>query len=143
MQETRCYYISALMLTCFRLKKGRAKFFRPETIVASFLRLMVLSFKVLSNHSSKRQFLVLNWRLDLYQSQIYAGKHFFFLHAPSKQLFTWQLSNAICVCKTCLTTILLKHIVNVVIVVYFSWIRWKANHLHNTAFSSCSVNLGV
>ena len=65
--NVRCYYISALMLTCccyilalvltcFRLKKGRATFFRPETIVASFLHLMVLSFKVLLNHSSKRQF---------------------------------------------------------------------------------------
>ena len=31
----RCYYISALVLICLRLKKGRATFFRPETIVAS------------------------------------------------------------------------------------------------------------
>ena len=54
-------YISALVLTCFRLKKGRAMFFRPETIVVSFLHLMVLFFKVLLNHSSKRQFLVLHW----------------------------------------------------------------------------------
>ena len=40
-------YFSALVLTCFRLTKGRATFFRPETIVASFLHLMVLLFKVL------------------------------------------------------------------------------------------------
>ena len=43
------YYISALVLTCFRLTKGRATFFRPETIVASFLHLMVLFLKVLFN----------------------------------------------------------------------------------------------
>ena len=43
-----CCYLSAL-LTCFRLEKGRATFFWPETIVASFLHLMVLSFKVLWN----------------------------------------------------------------------------------------------
>ena len=45
-------YISALVLTCFRLAKGRASFFRPETIVTSFLHLMVSSFKVLLNHKS-------------------------------------------------------------------------------------------
>ena len=44
----RCCYISALMLTCFRLTKGRATFFRPETIVASFLHLMVLFSKQFS-----------------------------------------------------------------------------------------------
>ena len=58
----RCCYISALVLTCFRLTKGRATFFRPETIVAGFLHLMVFLFKVLSNHSSKRQFLLLHCR---------------------------------------------------------------------------------
>ena len=57
----RCCYISALVLTCFRLKKSRATFFRPETIVASFLHLMVLFFKALLNYSSKRQSLVLHW----------------------------------------------------------------------------------
>ena len=35
------------MLNCFRLKKGRATFFRPETNVASFLHSMVLLPKVL------------------------------------------------------------------------------------------------
>ena len=49
-QHVRCCYISALVLTCFRLKKGRATFFLPETIVASFLHLMVLFFKVLLSH---------------------------------------------------------------------------------------------
>ena len=44
------------------VEKGRAMFFWPETIVASFLHLMVLLFKVLLNHSSKRQFLVLHCR---------------------------------------------------------------------------------
>ena len=43
-------HISALVLTCFRLTKGQAVFFRPETIVASFLHLMVLLSKVLLNH---------------------------------------------------------------------------------------------
>ena len=42
--------ISALVLTCFRLTKGRATYFLPETIVVSFLHLMVLLFKVLFNH---------------------------------------------------------------------------------------------
>ena len=37
-------------------------FFRPERYVSSFLHPMVLIFKVLSNHSSKRQILVLHWR---------------------------------------------------------------------------------
>ena len=49
--QLRCCYISALVLTCFRLTKGRATFFRPETIVANFLHPMVLFFKVLLNHS--------------------------------------------------------------------------------------------
>ena len=39
-------YISALVLTCFRMTKGRAMYFQPETIVASFFHLMVLLFKV-------------------------------------------------------------------------------------------------
>ena len=47
-------YIWALVLTCFRLTKGRATHFRPETIVASFLHLMVLLSKVLLNHSWKQ-----------------------------------------------------------------------------------------
>ena len=37
------------MLACFRLARGRAAFFRQETIVASFLHLMALLFKVLFN----------------------------------------------------------------------------------------------
>ena len=48
--------ISALVLTCFHLTKGRATFFRPETIVVSFLHLMVLLFKVLSNHHKNEFF---------------------------------------------------------------------------------------
>ena len=51
---------TTLVLTCYRLKKGRATFYRPETIVASLLLLMVLSFKVIFNHTSKRQFVVLH-----------------------------------------------------------------------------------
>ena len=44
------------MHTCFRLMKGRATFFLPETIVASYLHLMVLFFKMLLNHSIKLTF---------------------------------------------------------------------------------------
>ena len=40
--ECRCCNFSALVLTCFRLMKGLATYFRPETIVAKFLHLMVL-----------------------------------------------------------------------------------------------------
>ena len=58
-----CGYISALVLTCYRLTKSRATFFLPETIVASFLDLMVLSFKVIFNHTSKRQYVVLHFRI--------------------------------------------------------------------------------
>ena len=52
----RCCYISALMLTYFRPTKGRAMFFRLETILASLLQLVVLFSEVISNHTSKRQF---------------------------------------------------------------------------------------
>ena len=52
-------------LPVFRLTKGHATFFRPETIVASFLHSMVLLLlKVLPNNSSKRPFLVLHCHLD-------------------------------------------------------------------------------
>ena len=51
--------VPKIVLTCFRLTKDRATYFRPETIVASFLLLMVLLSKVLLNHSWKRQFVVL------------------------------------------------------------------------------------
>ena len=59
--RVRCCYFSALLLTCYRLKKGRATFYRPETIVLSLLFLMVLSFKVIFNHISKCQFVVLHF----------------------------------------------------------------------------------
>ena len=47
----------------FSPEEGRAKFFRPETIVASFLHHMALLFKVLSNHSLKTTVLVLHCRI--------------------------------------------------------------------------------
>ena len=59
--KLRCCWISALVLTCFRLTKGCATFFRPETIVASFLHLMVLFYKEIFNHTSKHQFVVLHF----------------------------------------------------------------------------------
>ena len=55
-----CCYISALVLNCFRLKKGRATLFRPEKIVASFLHSMVLLPKMPFNHFWKHQFVVLH-----------------------------------------------------------------------------------
>ena len=57
----RCCYISSQMLACFRLTKGRATFFQLEIIVASFLHLMLLLYKVILNHTSKRQFVVLHF----------------------------------------------------------------------------------
>ena len=39
------HYISTLVLTCFRLTNGRAAFFRPETIIVSFLHLTMLFFQ--------------------------------------------------------------------------------------------------
>ena len=59
--NVRCCFISALVLTCFRLTKGRATSFQPETIVASFLHLMLLFYKVIFKHTSKRQFVVLHF----------------------------------------------------------------------------------
>ena len=54
---------TALVLTCYRLTKGRATFYRPETIVASLLLLMVLSFKEILKHTSKRLFVVQHFRV--------------------------------------------------------------------------------
>ena len=59
--ECRNVTATALVLTCFSLMKGRAMYFRSEMIVASFLHLMVLLFKVLLNLTSKCQFLVLHY----------------------------------------------------------------------------------
>ena len=44
---------------CFLLKKVCATYFWPEAIVATFLHLMLLLFKVIFNHTWKRQFVVL------------------------------------------------------------------------------------
>ena len=65
MEQQRCCCISALVLNSFRLKKGRATFFRPENIVASFLHSMVLLPKVLLNNSWKRQFVVLHCHIEM------------------------------------------------------------------------------
>ena len=58
-RNVHCCYVSTLVLTYFPLTKGRATFFRPETIVVSFLHLMVLFYKVIFNHTSKCHFVVL------------------------------------------------------------------------------------
>ena len=52
----RFCYVAALVLTCFRLTTGRPTFYPPETIVASFLHLMVLFLKLIFNYALKRQF---------------------------------------------------------------------------------------
>ena len=85
-----CCYNSALVLTCFRLTKGRATFFPPKTIIVSFLHLVVLFFKVILNHSSYCQFLVLhcliiNTSLRLWLSHAYI--FFFFLPLMKKRIF--------------------------------------------------------
>ena len=85
------------MLTCFHLKKGRATFFRPETIVKSFLHLMVLFFKVLLKQPS----------LTTEAAVVACGRlHFRDLRAVSKVVkwdekwnwkeFKWKHSNLSC-----------------------------------------------
>ena len=69
-QQCSCCYILALVLTCFRPKKGRATFFRPKTIVASFSHSMVLLPKVLFNHSWKHHFVVFHCHRQGNYSQI-------------------------------------------------------------------------
>ena len=51
-------YLAVLALTCFCLTNWRVTFFRQETTVASFLN-MVLFCKVVINHTSKCQFVML------------------------------------------------------------------------------------
>ena len=48
------------MLTCFHLMEDCAAYFRPETIVASFLHFMVLFYKVIFNHTSET-FVITTW----------------------------------------------------------------------------------
>ena len=96
MQETRnncfgCCYILALVLTCYRLKKGRATFFRPETIVASFLHVTVFLPKVLFNHS-KYCFGVKfsKWRFwSIYKIRV-----------PKNTFLTVDLCVSVCICIT-------------------------------------------
>ena len=56
--EIRCCYLWAQVLPCFRLTKGRATFFPPETIAASFLHHMVLFYKVIFNHTKNKPFVL-------------------------------------------------------------------------------------
>ena len=57
------------MLNYFRLKKGRATFFRPETIVASFLHSMVLLPKLLFKHYCLQQLQLSH--LPLFKSEVH------------------------------------------------------------------------
>ena len=47
----RCNYFAVLVLTHFLLTKGRVRSFRPETVIANFLHLMLFVYKVIFNHS--------------------------------------------------------------------------------------------
>ena len=57
----RCNFISVFVLTCSRLTKGRATFFQAQLFLASFLHLLMLFFKMIFSHTSKRQFVVLHF----------------------------------------------------------------------------------
>ena len=61
--KQECQNVTAVTFRTLLLHFG-STFFQTETIVASFWHRVVLFFKVLSNHSSKRQFLVLHCHLE-------------------------------------------------------------------------------
>ena len=58
---TATYLFGTRAHLCYRLKKGRTRFYQPEKIVASLLLLMVLTFKVIFHHTLKQQFIVLHF----------------------------------------------------------------------------------
>ena len=63
----RCCNILALVLTFFRLTKGCATYFRPETIVTSFLHLMLLFYKVIFNHTPDSFAIFLHFMMLLFK----------------------------------------------------------------------------
>ena len=84
-QKATAKYFSAFVLTCFRLTKRRATYFRSETIVASLMHLMVLLCKVLFNHSWKRQlwcFIVIFFLRVRLRGRFLPNFIFFFLDKP-------------------------------------------------------------
>ena len=82
-----CLLTWVLVLTCFRLTKGRAVYFPPETIVASFLHLMVLLPKVSFKHSCKRQLVVLHCQWWMWLSLFLLINVFWFRHLWFKRAF--------------------------------------------------------
>ena len=52
-------YIAALVFICLLLVKSCVTFFRPQIIVVSLFHLMAFCYKVINNHTSKHQFVVL------------------------------------------------------------------------------------
>ena len=55
----RCCYIVALVLIYFRITKGHATFFQPETIVESFMHLVVLLYKIIIDQFYSNGFKIL------------------------------------------------------------------------------------
>ena len=92
----RCCYISSLVLTSFRLKKGRVSYFRPDTIVTSFLHLMVLLFKVLLYHKlHQNDICSTNFSFCLFGDQtpnVFFVKTFLFPLLPFQKIREKQLS---------------------------------------------------
>ena len=86
---------TALVLKYFRLKKGRAMFFRLETVVAGFLHSLVLLPKVLLNHFLKRQFLVLHCHTYIIIPCIYPplGVHSCLMSLSVQNIFISQVYN--------------------------------------------------
>ena len=56
--------------------KGRGTFFDPKQLLRVFLHLMVLFLKVLSNHSSNHQFLVIRCRTPNNNREAYHHKFY-------------------------------------------------------------------
>ena len=86
MQETRnnCFGSKKRSKTLRQAKTGKHErrnvtatvLLLPETIIAGFLHFIVLLFKVLSNHSSKRQFLMLHCCISIVSLNL--AKTYFF-----------------------------------------------------------------
>ena len=88
----RYCYILTLVLTYFRLMKGRATYFQPE-IVASFLHLLVLSYTALFNYIWKSQFVVLHYHAKQVIF-IYKAVHLLLCNVINK--IFWRITYAVC-----------------------------------------------
>ena len=72
---THAYLFSPDEGSCY-VFSTRATFFRPETIFVSFSHLIVIFFKVLLNHSSKRQFWcsIVVYKMVKFEVQVFLKK---------------------------------------------------------------------